>query len=58
MEIGAQEPRLGQWSQVYADGKRMTREGPAWCFNSQPVGAVFFLIKSPPDHRRSRTEQD
>ena len=29
MEIGAHEPRLGQWSQVHADGKWLARDSEA-----------------------------
>ena len=58
MEIGAQEPRLGQRSQVHAHGKRLTRERAARRFHAQPAGTVFCAIESPPDDRRGRNEQD
>jgi hypothetical protein len=58
MEIGAHEPRLGQWGQVHEDGKWLARDSEARRFHAQPVGTVFCAIKSPPDQRRSRNEQD
>jgi hypothetical protein len=58
MEIGAQEPRLGQWRQVHAHGKRLTGEGAARRFHAQPVRTAFRAIESPPDDPRSHNEQD
>ena len=58
MEISAQDPRLGQRSQVHAHGKRLPHQRAAWRFHAQPFGTVICAIECPPDNRRSRNEQD